>query len=530
LSNITTTDNRAASAQAWTPSRVYGAYRLLLAIILVFAFMLTRPAPLVGQFLPELFGFSASAYLLFAIIAPMMERLIQRRQSAIWRFIPLSVDVAFLTIFIHASGGIGGNLTPLLLVTVAAGNIMLPGRMGLLVAALATLAVIFEQFYYTLQFSYANPFELTQSGLLGLSFFVISIITQQITRRLAHSEALTTLQREEIDRLEELNRQIVQRMRTGIMVFDDQQNILMANRSARVLFDSPMEGRRLPEALSDSYRRWLSNPARSGESLTLSREAQRLNVGFARLSDTENNGMTIAFLEDHARVVQEAQQLKLASLGRMSATIAHEIRNPLSAIRHAAGLLAEGEQNEQDQRLLGIIESHVNRVNAIIGDVLNISRRPTGNVERRSLPALLEEIREDWIHRGKSAEQLILARSDLEVEIRFDMQQFRQVLDNLIDNAFLHGGDDVSITLEYGLHPGTRLPWLRILDDGPGVPDDNISNLFEPFFTSTKQGTGLGLFVCRELCESNQARLDYEPGHGGACFVITFAHPDRVFE
>lgn len=514
--------------QGWTPARVYAAYRLVLSLALFIIFQADLPGPALGENQPELFLYAVAGFLILAIITPPLEYFVTAERHWSWILWPLVGDIVLLTLLIHASGGLGTPLTALLMVTVAAANILLPGRRGLLITALAAILILLEQFFHGLRV-HAEPFQLTGAGLLGLSLFVVSLIVRQIADRLARSEALAEQQQQEIEQLEELNRHIVQRMRTGIVVFDAQLRVLLSNRSARTLFDGPLEGHTAPRELVDAFREWRANPARTPEPITVSPAAQTINMGFARLAEG-SNAPVIAFLEDHSRVVQEAQQLKLASLGRMSATIAHEIRNPLSAIRHAAGLLADDQRDADDQRLLGMIENHVNRVDAIINDVLYLSRRPTGNVERRPLREVLEEIRARWLEQGDSEDNLLVRENAPGVEIRFDMLQLTQVLDNLIGNARHHGGESTRITLEVGLHEATGLPRLRVLDNGPGVPEAVRAQLFEPFFTTEQNGTGLGLFVCRELCEANQARLDYEAGHEGACFVITFSHPGRVFE
>lgn len=514
--------------QGWTPARVYAAYRLVLSLTLFIVFQADLPGPALGQDQPELYLYSVAGFLILAIITPPLEYFVTAERHWSWILWPLVGDIVLLTLLIHASGGLTTPLTALLMVTVAAANILLPGRRGLLITALATILVLLEQFFHGLR-AHEEPFQLTGAGLLGLSLFVVSLIVRQIADRLARSEALAEQQQQEIEQLEELNRHIVQRMRTGIVVFDSRLRVLLSNRSARNLFDGPLEGHTAPRELVEAFRDWQANPARTPEPVTVSPAAQTINMGFAHLAES-GDAPVIAFLEDHSRVVQEAQQLKLASLGRMSATIAHEIRNPLSAIRHAAGLLADDQRDAGDTRLLDMIENHVNRVDAIINDVLYLSRRPTGNVERRPLREVLEEIRSRWLEQDIAGDSLVIREKAPGVEVRFDMLQLTQVLDNLIGNARHHGGENTRITLEIGVHETTGLPRLSVLDNGPGVPETVHSQLFEPFFTTEQNGTGLGLFVCRELCEANQARLDYEVGHEGACFVITFSHPERVFE
>ena len=179
--------------------------------------------------------------------------------------------------------------------------------------------------------------------------------------------------------------------------------------------------------------------------------------------------------------------------------------------------------------MLGIIRNHVGRVNGIIHDVLDLSRRGKGQAERFSLAPYLNELCEQWTLRGYAGHRLNQAcQSD--VEVRFDRNQLTQVVDNLIRNAFQHGGEECKVELECGCHEQTGLPWLRIRDNGNGIPAETARHLFEPFYTTANDGNGLGLYLCRELCQANQAALDLEDTPNGASFVITFAHPHRQFQ
>ncbi|MDX1804907.1 MAG: HAMP domain-containing sensor histidine kinase [Alcanivorax sp.] len=513
--------------QGWTPGRIYNVYRIAIALALLLIHYLP-PKPLVGKYFPLLFESTIILYLVLTLLSTALDFATTRKRPAWSQPMALIIDLLVLVLVVHANGGLEGGLAVLLLVTVAAGNILLRGRQGFFIAALATLAVMFEQFYFSVQQQLDSPFQLTESGLLGIAFFMVSLIIQQIAQRLDQSEHIARRQRVAIERLEALNQQIVQRMRTGVMVFDRDFQVLMSNHSADALFDQAMLGRHLPQPVMARFQRWQDNPLLPLDALKVSSQSPSLTPRFAPL-DTEHEQLTILFLEDSAKVAQQAQQMNLASLGRLSATLAHEIRNPLSAINHATELLADGEVREEDQRLLEIIRTHVVRVNGIIHDVLDLSRRGRGQPELLSLPNLLTTLREQWLLQGAREENLILPAPQ-GLQVRFDRNQLIQVLDNLIGNAFKHGGDQCNVTLEYGSHPNTELPWLKVRDNGNGISEEAARYLFEPFYTTASDGNGLGLYVCRELCQANQATLDYEPGEQGACFVITFAHPNRQFQ
>lgn len=511
----------------WTPGRIYNVYRIAIATVLLGLYHTDQH--LLGQYQPKLFELTILTYLALTLASSILDYYQDLTKPAWVQPLALIIDMLVLGVVVHANGGLEGGLAVLFLVTVAAGNILLRGRMGFLIAALATLTVMFEQFYFAIKIGVKNPFQLTESGLLGIAFFMVSLIIQQIAGRLDRSERIAARQRVAIERLEALNQQIVARMRTGVMVFNEQGRILQSNPSADNFFAATMTGDTLPTTLMQRHRRWRQAPHLPQMPMRVSRQSPELATRFALLT-TDHEALTLVFLEDTARIAQEAQQLNLASLGRLSATLAHEIRNPLSAISHATELLREATHDEQDHHLLEIIHKHVQRVNGIISDVLDLSRRARGQAQRFELAPALEELAASWYQRGIARQRLVVAHPDNEISIRFDRSQFIQVLDNLVGNAFHHAGEHCRVTLAYGIHQQTRLPWITVSDNGPGVSGDARAHLFEPFYTTSDHGNGLGLFVCRQLCQANQATLDFEDAQPGTRFVLTCAHPDRQFE
>ena len=240
----------------------------------------------------------------------------------------------------------------------------------------------------------------------------------------------------------------------------------------------------------------------------------------------------LVFLEDTSLIAEQVQQSKLAALGRLSASIAHEIRNPVGAMSHAGQLLAESPSlAQEDRRLTEIIRSNADRVSSIINNVLRLSRREDTHLERLSLQAWTQEFLEEFIETMQCPPENLrtLMPSD-EVEVRADPGQLRQIVWNLCENAFKHGasdGVDRAIEIRAGrLSPNSR-PFLEVADRGAGVPDEHRERIFEPFFSGGR-GTGLGLFLARELAQTNGATLLYEPRTGGgSVFRLVFADPRR---
>jgi len=256
---------------------------------------------------------------------------------------------------------------------------------------------------------------------------------------------------------------------------------------------------------------------------------------FTRLSGRQATSVLI-LLEDSQQATERLQQLKLAALGRLTAGIAHEIRNPLAAIGHAAQLLQESTGlGSSERRLAQIVHDNVKRANRIIGDVLDLARRDQLKPERLVLEPWLENFRQEFL-RGRDGPTPEWRQSvePAELAVMFDPHQLWQVLWNLCANACQHGsrtGETPQIELRAGLDDGRARPFLDVRDTGAGVAADNVAKLFEPFFTTRTKGTGLGLYLARELCEANRAQLQYRPPpEGGGCFRITFTAAHFVSE
>jgi two-component system sensor histidine kinase PilS (NtrC family) len=287
------------------PTTIYHGYRILLILLLLGLALAAQYGYVPDQNLPRPFLLVCASYLPLAVLIPML--------PARLLLIGFIIDVAATILMIHTSGGLAGSLAVLLLVVVASANILLPLRLGLLVASLATLAIIGEQAWLSLRDDPHVNFTIV--GLLGLAFFATSLLVQQLALRLNRSEALGEQQRRAIAQLEELNRQIVSRLRTGILVFDQQLRILTANPAAQLLFDEPLAGRPLPVPLTEAYSVWRHQPWSSRPSLKLSPQMPPMLARFAHLHEEEGDtALTVLFLEDEARLTQEAQHLKLVAV------------------------------------------------------------------------------------------------------------------------------------------------------------------------------------------------------------------------
>ena len=518
----------------WKLLRVYVYYRLVLSALLVILFIITPNTPLMGSSNPHLYLVTSLSYLGFCTISLILTGKL-RTELRFQGFLLTLIDILAITLIMHASGGPTAQLSMLYLVIVAAGNILLPGKQGTLIAAVATFAVLYEQFYSVLDSAEGMTLQTwAQSSLLGLSFFTVAVFSQLISQRFRQMEALAQLRSEEIANLQKLNEQIVERMHTGIMVVNSERRLILMNNAARQLLgvETVFVGVNLKviSVLLDTglvvwHQHQMSRP------LVFKNQPghPELSVSFMSLGHRTPNSLTLIFMENTALMIQKAQQLKLASLGRLTASIAHEVRNPLGAISHASQLLAESPDIAgPDRRLLTIIQQHCVRVNGIIESILQLSRRD------RSLPELINL--NDWLN--VFIEDMRHIHADIDIQktcdngqmVRFDPQQLYQVTTNLVSNAIHHGKLNNSHTVKIICSEDliSQLPYMDIQDGGVGVPPQHQKHLFEPFYTTEKSGTGLGLYISRELCEANQAHLDYIPLDNGGCFRISFSHPNRL--
>ncbi len=321
-------------------------------------------------------------------------------------------------------------------------------------------------------------------------------------------------------------------MQTGIVVVDRDFAIRLINASASRLLEFPADAEDQPighvsPVLGRQLRAWWDGEIPEPGILRNSETGPELLPRFARLGRDREAG-TLIFLEDTAAMAQQAHQLKLASLGRLTAGIAHEVRNPLGAISHASQLLAESPHLESgDFRLTEIIKQHSERVNGIIENIMQLSRGQRARPETLMLGPWLTQFIEDFrLGEGIETGAIRLTIRPEDLHVQMDPSQLRQVLWNLCQNGCRHGGPHIG--LEAGIAGESGAPYLDVIDDGPGIDDADQQQIFEPFFTTSPNGTGMGLYIARELCMGNQARLNYlRNSGGGSRFRITFADPRR---
>ncbi len=498
--------------------RFYGLYLVAVSSFLLSIYTFSIDFINLGFLAKRFFPILVSAYLFLALTVSVLavRRTHLRAQYKVALFF---FDIAIITGLIYSSGGLEQGLAMSLLVTVLFANLTLHRLFGLLVAAIATLSIMVLSIALNQRGLSVNPLAI---GAFGSSYFLIALLLQSLQSRLFMTIDLAEEQSRHIAKYQQLNDLIVDRMNTGVLVLNEHNEVLMSNTAIRRFMgvNEDFEVARAPEPLIEYYHQWLEdqNNTWSGRPLVEAGIPLDLHI---QCIDISGHQEAIVFAEDSAEVKERAQDLKLRSLGQLTASIAHEVRNPLGAISHAAQLFGDIEaRSPEDQKLIRIINTNAIRINELIESILALARRKKTESKAFDLADWLQNYVEQKREVG-SMIGLKLPNEDA-IQVAFDKIHLTQILDNLVENAKQHSADgSPRLYLELHEDRAYQRHVLSLSDDGPGVPEANIEHLFEPFFTTRSSGVGLGLYLCRELCEANQAHIRYVPRNGGgACFQI----------
>ncbi|MEQ6289880.1 HAMP domain-containing sensor histidine kinase [Vogesella sp. GCM10023246] len=424
----------------------------------------------------------------------------------------LTGDILLLVAFMQHYGGVQSGFGMLLLPFLAVAGMLVSGRFAGFYAALATLTV-FGSVLLSSHGGAPDPRELFQGALLATACFVTSGITSLLGNKARRSEQLAAARSSELASLNRVNALVLQALREAVVVLDDNGLVQHYNSRAERVFGRIQRDSSLPE-LSPLLRRWrLQGCPSHAQTLDLNVRGQQLLGRMLPLAVGEVR-LVVIFLQNVAELAAEAQRIKLTALGRLTANIAHEIRNPLAAISQAAELLGEDASDEGSRRLAAMVHANSRRINHLVEEVLQLNRRDRVKPEPVALSAFLAALVDDFLLANPAAAGGIVCRVLVAHTVRFDRGHLQQILTNLISNGWRYSSQT----------PGALCvevddDSIRVRDDGPGVSEQAQSRLFEPFYTTESSGTGLGLYIARELAEANGARLDYV-GPGG-CFRLT---------
>ena len=523
---------RTASVRPAPPVADWAALRLLNQ------FRLLVVAALAGVHYAQDFGSALGArdevlfevgHLLWGVLALGFTYLIRlRRPSATSQlYLQSYLDLLCVATLMYASGGISSGLAPLIVIGLALLAQFLTLRSALLFAAIATLVVIGEELLGR-ALGASGAADLEQAALLGACLFLVAWLMTVPVRRLAHRDlTVPTSFRAGLDvqQIAQLNEEIVQELDSGVLVIDAAGDVQLINDTARMLLGAefsplPMPLARLCPGLYRDLRERHRAAGTGGRAIEVPGSGQTVLPRYLPLS----GGAVLARIDDHAGILKQFQQLKLASLGRLSASIAHEVRNPLGAVSHAVQLLQESENlDEDDARLLEIAARHAHRIDRIVQDVLQVSNREAADPTPLALVDELDAFRTRYLEENGLPNEALVCTAEPGAVVTFDAGHLDQVLWNLCTNSRLHNdGDPVRVRIDAWTTVRGAVV-VDVLDDGRGIEERSRERLFEPFHTTRLAGSGLGLYIVRQLCELNGADIASVPCEDGAHFRVTVA-------
>ena len=504
----------------WVSLRYFNFYRIAVASAFLLAVLIYGDMLNLGSHDLTLFTYTSAAYLAAAVLFHVA----MRKLPAYFNLqlsLHVMTDIVAVVLLMYASSGIRSGLGVMLMISLAGAALVSRGTLMLFYAAIASIAVLLEQSYWVLVFDF-NTANFVQPGLLSIGYFATALITNQLAQRLIMKERVARQRGTDLANQLRINQLVLQDVQDGVLVVDANGLVRQHNPQVAAILGRPApELGQIEEYSADLAGHlgvWRGASGPSAVSMRFPDSGRLVRARFVA-AGVAGGSFTLVFLEDLSKLQEQAQQLKLAALGRLTANIAHEIRNPLSAITHATDLIEEENRGPQNDRLVRIIHDNVRRLDRMVRDVLELSRRDRIRPEtirlRQFLLAFLDEFAQnESIPRARFG---IDAAEDIAVE--FDRVHLNQVLWNLVRNAWRHcRKQDGSVRVQ-ALRRANRVE-LHVIDDGEGVARELQAQLFEPFFTTFASGTGLGLYIARELCATNAASLDYLDRGPGADFRI----------
>jgi two-component system sensor histidine kinase PilS (NtrC family) len=550
----------------WRSLQTFGITRVVITALLLL--YLSYSTGKDARTLDAIITWEAGAvYLALAVLFALLS-LYARQRFMLQLLAQLSVDIAVISKLYIAAGGASSGLAILYLFPLAGCAILAPMILALFVVSLVTLVLLGESGYQVLFSASAASTSTSQAGLYGAAFFAAAFTINRLAARLIKEEDLAARRGRDLHLQEAINRLVVADMGDGVLVVGPDTEVFACNPAVERMLGMPLSADlrvRLVDLpalapIADAFRTWQlaarADTTDTGEADSGATSFVRIKAGFGsgpgdrrtgraselaahlqlRFAKVDAAGLAgdraVIFMRDVSEIENQAQQLKLASMGRLTASIAHEVRNPLSAISHAASLLREEVSEPTQARLLGIVGENVVRLDRMIEDILKLSRKAQVHEEPLKLGPALQEIVGEFRAGNGLNPGLIEVGNMQAYQVRFDPLHLREVLVNLLSNGLRYAsGADGSIRI-HARAPAPGLLELHVQDDGVAITPQVRAHLFEPFYTTSSKGTGLGLYVARELCLNNGAVLDYEyrsepihgrPGDPSGRFVITFA-------
>jgi two-component system sensor histidine kinase PilS (NtrC family) len=453
----------------------------------------------------------------------------------------IGVDLGSFAVLSFMAPGFNVNSAALMALPVLMAAVLLPRYLAVATAAAATLILLSGTVLESLlRGNMASS--ISAAGLTGFGLFSVALLVSELTARLAKEQSSARSHQEQARQQAQLNRLVIEEMSEGVLVVDRQGRVRSANPSARQLLSAhgqtpmpPFQLRGVPAwaALVKAIENAFNTPPRPHDTYDLnlhfddqSKRALRMRVKFTRgRSGQHVDDLCVLFIEDQRAVHSRARQDKLAAMGRMTAGIAHEVRNPLAAIAQANALMAEDATTPSQARLTTMVADNVDRLKRIVDDVLTVAPGMRQESPAIDIDRMLRTVVEEWrqLHADEPVAQGVRLLCDglpprelgQPALVYFEPEHLRRVLVNLLDNALRHGGGtpssiEVSAQVLRAFEQPSQV-MVSVFSDGPVIDTDTERSLFEPFFSTRSRGTGLGLYICRELCERHGAAIDFRP-------------------
>jgi two-component system sensor histidine kinase PilS (NtrC family) len=515
----------------WRTLQYLALTRLIIAIGLLLA-IAAFGATITGWSTPGYLA-SATVYFVGAALLALASTYLRRRSLAQIAG-QITFDLVLISALMVFSGGLRSGLVVLYLLPLASASLLLPTAAVFSVCSLVVITILLDTLARTLTATGAEP-SLVQAGLYGAMMFAITALLRLLAQRLSAQEQLAQQRGRNLHNQLAINRLVIAQLEQGVVVVDADTRVRANNRAARILIGMQPEARLTGERLASlqrlaplvaAFERWRDDDAEGVRATRIIELPQlRLRTRFVQPAAAHSDEFLI-FIEDQRALDERAQQLKLASMGRLTASIAHEIRNPLAAISHASQLLVEDAADDGSKRLAAIVRENTMRLNRLVDDILRVARREAPLGDDIDLQRFLNEWLQEFARDRATTRDRIRMQVPAGVRVKFEQSHLRQVLYNLLDNALRYASESSGAVRVLVEEEPVIAMW--VLDDGPGVADGVRSSLFEPFTTTHVKGTGLGLYIAREFCLANRCDLAYgerampEGGrrHG---FVVRFA-------
>ncbi|MBS3936286.1 MAG: PAS domain-containing protein [Sulfuritalea sp.] len=515
--------NAPQAPSLWRPLGYFSVYRLVVAGFFLGAVTLSDRPLVFGAQNPRLFLWVCVSYFLLSI-ALLAVQTRWRRGFGAQLTAQVLIDLTCLTLLLYASGGAKSGMAMMLLVVLVGAALVGQGRMVLFYAAAASLLLLAEQAYRVTTLR-GDTGDLFFTGLTCIGLFGAAIGARLLANRMLANEALAHRRGVELADQMQINERVIRDMQDGVLVIDAAGRVRQCNPRARTLLgctDAFAES--LGEYSPTLAEQFGVRQGRGIESELVMQAPWTGRVLRARFLPPREGGNSLIFIEDVGRQQQEARQVKLAALGRLTANLAHEIRNPLAAISHAAELLTDEPPGQGVKRLTRIIIDNAQRLNRLISEVVELGRRDRVNPEDIDLRDFFLRLIDERSLQDCGGAERIAIDIPAATQVRFDRGHLHRVVSNLLDNALRHASPSPgAVRVEIERNPGQDRLGLHFSDDGAGIDETERDRIFEPFFTTQASGTGLGLYIARELCEANGARLFLLENAPGAHFCLSFA-------